>query len=67
MAIPKISWDWLNLVLVLLSAILAEMRVSKTATKATLKAPMMMFIIGISLAGDQYEKLASCTSLARVG
>merc|ERR1719218_192541 len=41
MAIPLISFGESNLVLVLLSAILAEMRVSKTATKATLKAPKM--------------------------
>jgi hypothetical protein len=33
---------------VILSAILAEIRVSKTATKETLKAPIKMFEIGIS-------------------
>merc|ERR1719311_362840 len=53
MAIPLISFGESNLVLVLLSAILAEMRVSKTATKATLKAPMRRSTNGIALAGDQ--------------
>lgn len=37
--IPKVSFETLNRVPVLVSAILAEIKVSRTATKATLQAP----------------------------